>query len=1036
MSDSGRNPGRSHPAYDRPMTGPAGDNPSVEPVASCGPPPPDGSTDQRSGGTARHSILVVRALLRVAGAAALAALVLGACGGGIVDTSRTSDPAADPAVTTATTNRPAPPAPALPVDPAVTIGRLENGLTYYVRSNGAPGGNLELRLVVAAGSLEQEVARSGVAHFVEHMLFNGTVGFPGNTLTQTLEGFGRQVGADVNAYTTCEATVYSLSVALDGADSAATAFDVLDQWASAATIDPAAVADERGVVLEEYRTTETVSGIISARFDETYTAGSMYEDCDPIGTGEMILATDPADLRRFYDQWYRPDMMAVVAVGDLSVDRLEQEIADRFSDNVARSGRPAPRPRHADPITGALAEVIVHPDAPSPFVSIDLSLADRDPGTAAGERASLLDGLVSSLLQYHLDEQVAAGGLEIVRPFAIDFAYTDELRFLGFNYVAADEAGSVSVLLIELRTLAEHGFQEVAVERQVAVFQKALDQALAGAATRQDQMFADTYVRHFLTGADIDEATALHTRLSAMLASITTDEVSAHFADTMAVAGPLVIVVGHDATGLPSVAELEAAVREGRTAVLGDRLPTATAAVDSLMDTPEPVEPIEVNPLPTHDAVEFVYANGARVIAGWSEIAEGQVDLWAEAQGGWTLLAPGDSALVDHVTGAVDRSGVADLTAVQVEAFEQSTGAWLMSMIGETTEGFMGSARSTDQEALFALLHARITSPRVDGPAFAEAMEAITNLRRAVEADPYAASMVQTFSARYGGDTYLRLFPDESQTGRFSPDSALAIYESRLGDVDDLVIAIVGDTDIDTISELSDRYVGTLPRGVPDTWLDLAPQPPTGIVTRAVQAGANDASAGFDLLIVTAVEPTERLIAAARVVERVLETRLFATLREELAMSYSGAFVSVQVVEHPLPLAVVYVSVDGNPTGLGELHARTLAEIADLATGGTDPDEFERARSTVLVDLDFVTNGDLLKRLIAWGRSHGADSATVGDRYDEVMALSLSAVSETAALLLPADRRIEVFRTPGAELPAGHSRSGMADVGTTGAGTG
>ena len=113
---------------------------------------------------------------------------------------------------------------------------MENGLTYYVRSNGAPGGNLELRLVVAAGSLEQEVARSGVAHFVEHMLFNGTVGFPGNTLTQTLEGFGMQVGADVNAYTTCEATVYSLSVALDGADSAATAFDVLDQWASAATI--------------------------------------------------------------------------------------------------------------------------------------------------------------------------------------------------------------------------------------------------------------------------------------------------------------------------------------------------------------------------------------------------------------------------------------------------------------------------------------------------------------------------------------------------------------------------------------------------------------------------------------------------------------------------------------------------------------------------------------------------------------------------------------------------------------------------------
>ena len=202
----------------------------------------------------------------------------------------------------------APPAATLPVDPAVKIGKLDNGLTYYVRSNDAPGGSLELRLVVAAGSLEQEVTGSGVAHFLEHMLFNGTAEYPGNELDDALQSLGMQVGADVNAYTSCEATVYGLTVPLDSPEHVEVAFDVLDQWATAANLDPDAVVDERGVVLEEYRTTETAEGIITARFDKAYTDGSMYEGCDPIGTSQMILTTEPADLRRFYDRWYRPDL--------------------------------------------------------------------------------------------------------------------------------------------------------------------------------------------------------------------------------------------------------------------------------------------------------------------------------------------------------------------------------------------------------------------------------------------------------------------------------------------------------------------------------------------------------------------------------------------------------------------------------------------------------------------------------------------------------------------------------------------------------
>ncbi|HJO80294.1 MAG: insulinase family protein [Acidimicrobiales bacterium] len=899
---------------------------------------------------------------------------------------------------------------ALPIDPEVTIGQLDNGLTYYLRSNDSPGNSMELWLVVAAGSLEQEEGGSGVAHFVEHMLFNGTTSYPDNKLNETLQTLGMQVGADVNAYTSCEATVYRLTVSLDSLEHVEVGFDVLDQWATAATFSSDAVANERGVVLEEYRATETAEGIISARFDEAYTGGSMYEDCDPIGTSQMILAIDSVDLRLFYDRWYRPDLMAVVAVGDLPVALMEREITDRFSDNLPRADSPEPLPRKAGVITGIVAEVVVHPDAPSPFVSIDYSLPDREAGTAKGERTSLLDSLVSALVQSHLDEQVAAGNLPVVRPFATDFAYTNQLRFMGFNFVAEDEAAAVTAVLLELRDLADRGFAPESVERTRLAFANALDQALAAETTRQDNSFAVSYVEHFLSRADIDEATARHSRQTGLLEAITVDEISSYFATTFRQAAPLVLVVGHDPAELPSNTELEAAVHEGLTSTAGTVRADTTRVVDSLMEPPAGVDPVVVRWLREHDAVVFEYPNGASVIFSRSNISEGKVDLWAKSQGGWTLLTPGSSALVDKVTGAVDRSGVADLTALEVEAFQISEGTWLTTTIDETSEGFMGSARSTGLESLFALIHLRVSEPRVDESAFDEAMEAITSEKRSIEVDPYTASSVQLADARYGGVGYFKPFPDASQVAGFSPEAALAMFESRLGDVDDLVIAVVGDINEDTVRHLADQYVGTLPEGLPDTWADLAPEPPVGVITRSVNAGTNEASAGFELLITTEVDPTEKMLAASRVLERILQSRLFTILREEMGMSYGGGQVFIDLVENPLPLAEVFISVDGNPKGIDDLHTRTLAEMADLAMSGPDEDEFKRARATLLTDLGVVTNNELLERLVAWGSSGGQDSATLADRYEEVDQLTLQAVTETASLLIANDRRIEVFR--------------------------
>ena len=217
--------------------------------------------------------------------------------------------------------------------PDATRGKLDNGLSYVIRRNEAPGGRAELRLVVHAGSAQEDRDQSGVAHFLEHMLFNGTEMYPSNELIEVLEGFGSEFGPDVNAYTTYDETVYELSVPTDEPALLEQAFGVLREWAGNATIEPPEVRAEIGVVMEEWRLRDQgIGGRISQLYDDLLTTGTPYEDRAPIGDVEAIEAMSADVLRRFYRDWYRPDLMAVVIVGDIDVAETKATVQRVFGD--------------------------------------------------------------------------------------------------------------------------------------------------------------------------------------------------------------------------------------------------------------------------------------------------------------------------------------------------------------------------------------------------------------------------------------------------------------------------------------------------------------------------------------------------------------------------------------------------------------------------------------------------------------------------------------------------------------------------------
>lgn len=906
----------------------------------------------------------------------------------------------------------------IPTDPDVRIGKLDNGLTYYVRSNDSPGSHLALWLVVNAGSTQQPVADSGHAHFLEHMLFNGTDKFPGNELDQVLRGFGMEIGPDFNAYTSYDETVYMLSVPLARSSGASLdlGFDVLREWAGNALLDPQAVIAERGVVREELRVrTESAAGEIQSHFEEVYNQASGYEGFDPIGTEKAILATTASELRRFYDDWYRPDLMAVVAVGDVPVDRLEQEIVARFMDLRARGGSPERKEIEAPMIDQPLVEVFSQPDGDEPAVSLDYSLPRWDASTVGGEQMLVKETAIALMLQNRLNEAASRGEADIVRPSVSIFPHTRGRLFLGMNIAAENLAQGAEQTLTVLRSMLIDGFTQADLDSARVSLQAGLDQLHDASGGRQDIDFAASYATHFLTGLGISSLDDEYARQTKAVEGLVPADLTGHFRWVMEQSAPLLIVYGADDALLPSQSELEKAV--ARAGMAGALVRTDITEISQLMTAPDPVAALDSGRIPgVREGRWWRFANGAVVAFQPSDIAPDEIDIWTRGSGGHSLIDEDLVPLVSTAVSAVDASGVGEFDDLTIRHFLDDRVVVLQSYIDETGEGFFGRADSEDSEIIFQLLHLRMTAPRVDPAGMAEAIEATRADIRSQTADPSAQSYVASTKARYGDGPRFTDLPTGAQLDSFTGLNALAIYQTRLATVDDMVVAIVGDADEEEILALAERYIGTLPAGSSDSFANHTPDPPIGPIQLSVGAGTADSGAGFDLLYFREASATLPERAAGEVLGSIIEARLFNQVRERMGASYGGGTAFLSFIEEPAPEIQLGILVDGDPSRLSEIRAAVQEEIDELVTNGPSQEEFAQARSIALSDAEFLNNDTLLTRLQDGMRDWLADpNRQVEDDRDWYFALDEVTPEQITALAkkMLVDRQlIEVTRAP------------------------
>ncbi|MDE0162131.1 MAG: insulinase family protein [Acidimicrobiaceae bacterium] len=907
---------------------------------------------------------------------------------------------------------PAEPVPAhdhtpLPVDPAVTIGTLDNGLTYYLRHNDSPMGKLDVRLIINLGSVDETDEEAGIGHFIEHMLFNGTGEYPGNSLGAALRDIGVELGPDLNAHVSHDETVYEVEVQTDDPAKVALVFHALSQMAGAATLEDAAVESERGVILDEMRLgRESVDGVILAGFDHAYTRGTHYEGRDPIGTLETVNSMTPEMLRAFYAKWYVPANMALVAVGDMAAEDLQALVEEHFGPLPPGEGR---RPPGIDitPDPESSSHVITDPRRGYSYISLDIPIAPHDLSTVGGDRLSTMESLIKIIIDNRLNDAYHRGELSQVDPPSFtSFTYNRGLRFYGTNWRGDNLDTASTDYLSVLLTAQEHGFTAGDLQRAAAQKAVFLQLQLANAASTQHGQYADRYEKHYLYGADISAVESSVARTLALLAEFTPEELTEHYRWQMERGGLLAIAVGPDPSAVPTAAELDAAL----AAAEPGPPPPEEAAVTELMAAPVPVEPVSEGSgdlLP--GAYQWEFANGARVVFAPSDIAAGIVNVQAQSLGGWSVLQPGDRGLSAIALDAVRGSGVGDLTRPQLNRFLENEAVSLSAYIREAVEGFQGGASVDDIGTLFQLLHLLVTAPRVEDLAYDDAINTAEERATLAETDPRFQASVAYWEARFG-DTWHRIIASREEIASLTPQRLLSLYESRLGSVDDMVVAVVGDIDVTVIDDLARRYIGTLPAGEPGTYANRRRPMPSGVVQREIKLTEGE-SAILAIYQESDLEVTPLRAVATDVLSTALSARLFLTIREELGSSYvAGAQIDTATVPEHVIDSWVFATLD--PDRYDEVYSTVLAILADVAASGLTPEEFAQAMAVLESDYSTTTNGHLLGVLLSEPLV-GAENVLTQDRRARLLAgVTPEDVQALAAALYGEGGRIEVIRRP------------------------
>lgn len=843
----------------------------------------------------------------------------------------------------------------IPFDPSVKTGKLENGLTYYIKKNAKPENKVDLRLVVNAGSILEADDQQGLAHFMEHMCFNGTKRFPKNQLVDYLQSIGVKFGQHLNAYTSFDETVYFLPIPSDDPEKLEKGFQIIEDWAFNTVLTPEEIDKERGVVLEEYRLGLGAGKRMQARYISKMMHDSHYAERLPIGQKEVLEKFKYQSLINFYKDWYRPNLMSVIVVGDIDVAEMEKKIISHFS-SYKNPTKEKPRkiydvPNHKETF------VAVESDKEASSAQVQLLYKDYGapkPVVNIGDfKNYIVEGLFSTLLNTRLDELTNSA----TPPFTYGYSYyggTFARNKKGFQSVAMSQEdkqlSALKVLVTENERAKKFGFTQGELDRSKSEFLASIEKAYNDRDKTNSENFVGEFQANFLEKEPVPGIEWAYQTLKQIMPLITVQDVNSLIKDYVKEDNRVIILTGPEKAGLKKVTEQEvlAAMKVNADALK----PYEDVAVASSLLRNE-VKPGSIVSRESNAKIgtkTLILSNGVKVTYKNTDFKNDEVLFEAVSLGGSNLYSNEEMKKVQFANGALAEAGFSGLKLNDINKFMTGKIARVNPYIGSSTEGLRGNATPKDLEYLFQMTYAYFTDLNLDPEAFEAFKQKQSSFFKNMASQPQNFFQQEFYTylnkenPRFNG-----VMPTDKSWADTDYKLAYNKYKERFANAADFEFFFVGNVDDATIETYATKYLASLPvTGKKEKALDLGYRMLKGDLKKVVNKGT-DPKSNVTIMYYGDAKYSAKDAMSMQALGEVLTIKLIEQLRENESGVY-GVAARGSMNKIPSGSYNFAIGFPCGPDNAEKLTASALKELQNIIDKGPDEKDVAKFKEGELAD--------------------------------------------------------------------------------------
>ncbi len=908
----------------------------------------------------------------------------------------------------------------LPNDPAVKVGKLENGLTYYIRHNELPEGRAEFYLATNVGAIQEEYpAQDGLAHFLEHMCFNGTAHFPDKQILDYLRSIGAEFGRNINASTGFEETQYMLNNIPVARESVVdSCLMILCDYAHFVNNDPSEVDKERGVIIEERRTRRDASWRTMEAALPYYFKGTKMADCTLIGTQEHLETFDPQSLVNFYRTWYHPDMQAVVVVGDIDVDRTEAKIKEIFG-VIPACENPKPKehltlPENEEPIIG------IYTDPESTSASIEMiwkseAMPESYNAGMLGRIMSYTKSLISQIMYERFNDITSKPDAPYLggRLYISSLIYEDIDAVMGDVTLKEDNIiGGFKDFYTELLRMQRHGFTDGEVERAKSEVLSRLEDRKNKAGTRRNAEFVYPILNNFFDNTPFMDPETEYQMAQMLLGQFDAAQLSQMASQLITPSNLIVFYAGPEKAGIatPSEADILAALKEVEASDIasldGEELPSEFLNSAKLKG-----KKVKSTSTVVFGATQWILKNGLKVVVLPTDYTKDQILIDLYKDGGLSLIEDKDVFQMDDMFDIyLSNTGVAGFSATQVSKMLSGKSVNIDPYISPLEHGIHGSSTVRDLETAFQLMYLQFTAPRFDKDEFETSLSQVRS---------YLPNLLNNPSYVFQNEFTKSLWKNNPRRQTLSMDmldkadlNVIAKnYRKLFKDVAGATLVIVGDVDLDTLKPLVEKYAGSLPKGKKaSSWIDRDMEIVKGWRSNQFTAEMQTPKCSVLEVYSAFVDFDYATRVNLDALKYILDMRFTESLREEEGGTY-GASVATNLSRAPKSQAILQVYFDCNPDMVARLCEIAEQGVKDMAYSG--PTEAEVSMAILNLKKNIPEN----RLNNSYWRGQIEDWLHYGDTYDAareaaVDGITAESIKAIAKILSESGNYVEVVMSP------------------------